>query len=355
MSTKPAIPAPEPRQIIWIPKHQLSIHEAVLQTPEDPRLIELLHEEFSTGEEIHDPLEITPDNEILDGRHRWKGTLHIARIKDVPCIVTDADPETVVCAKLTQRRHLSKSGKAYALRHMAAAAAREGREGRVAGAHAARGIDVNRQIGLHKSKGLTLNSLAEKSGISPDLLQQAIKLERDYMTRADKLVMDWLDLHPEEAENWQAWQDMHPTQEMPWTCWRSARLREMGVADNPQSVNIIRPNYRELEEDKIFNGTIDPDSDGDDRKSYSLGASLKALGSIFATAGKLRTDLDPKTPNLVSVLSNKVTTFTKTMWAQWSDMPPDQRQQVCRKLADDILGWPEDARAILATRLVKVK
>lgn len=342
--------SPPAHAIVWINKTQLSVHEAVAQTPEDRALVELLTAEFAAGADIHDPLEISPDNEIYDGRHRWRAALATGRMGLLPCrIVEDADPETLVCTKLTQRRHYSKSAKAYALRHMAAKAAQEGREGRVTGAHNARGLDVNRSNRLTSKKGLNLASLAEKSGLSTDLLQQAVKLERDYMTRADKLVQDWLSLNPEEAESWAAWQDMHPHQDMPWTCWRAARLVELGLKDDPQAVNVIRPNYREIEEDKIFNGVADPDGDGDERKSYSLGASLKALGSIFATAGKPRPDLDPTTPDIVTTLSNKVSTFTRTMWAQWDGMPPDQRQAVCKKLAEDVrTAWPAEARMLLA-------
>lgn len=342
---------PPDSAFIWLPKTELSVHDTVSQTPEDRALIELLATEFMQGEDIHDALEITPDKEIVDGRHRWKAALRTPRMTLMKCVITDKDPETVVCTKLTQRRHYSKSAKAYALRVSAAKAAREGREGRTAGANTGR-TDVSRLDRLTSKKGLNLAALSEKSGLSPDILQQAVKLERGYMLRADKLVEAWLELNPDELEGWQNWQDMHPTQDMPWTCWRATRLAEMGVPADPKSVNVITPNYRELEEDKIFNGVPDPDGEGDERKSYSLGASLKALGSIFATAGKPRTDLDPQTPDLVTVLGNKVGTFTKTMWAQWSDMPPDQRQAVCKRLAEDVRTlWPVEARTILNAAL----
>lgn len=338
------------RQIIWVPKSDLSIHEAVLQTREDRRLIELIAEQLNAGDEIRDACEITPDNELLDGRHRWKAAMQCPRIRHIPCIVTDADPASVVCAKLTQRRHFSKSAKAYTLRHMAAQAAQDGRESRAGQARAAKASET-RLIGLQRVKGLTLADMVVNSGLSEDILRQAMKLERDYMSRADKLVADWLELNPEEAESWQAWLDLHPHQEMPWTCWRAQRLAEMHVADDAKAVNVIRPNYREIEEDKIFNGIVDKEGDGDERRSYSLGASLKALGSIFATAGKPRPDLNPETPDIVTTLTNKVKTFSKTMWAQWDTIAPDQRQQVCKQLAEDVRDWPEDARAILIGHL----
>ena len=339
------------RAIEWRSKNSLSVHETVAQTPEDRALVELLAAEFLGGELIHDALEISPEGEIYDGRHRWRASLRIATMDLLPCVVVEeCDPESLVCAKLTQRRHYSKSAKAYALRHMAARAAQEGREGRTANANAKRG-DVNRLNRVTSKLSMTLASLASKSGLSEDILQQAMKLERDYMSRADKLVADWLELNPEEADSWQNWLDLHPHQEMPWTCWRAQRLAEMNVTDDAKAVNVIRPNYREIEEDKIFNGIVDKEGDGDERRSYSLGASLKALGSIFATAGKPRPDMNPETPDIVTTLTNKVKSFSKTMWAQWDTIAPDQRQQVCKQLAEDVRDWPEDARAILIGHL----
>lgn len=336
--------------IVWKDKLSLSIHEAVLHTPEDRALIDLLIAEFGLGEEIHDPLEVNAEGEILDGRHRWKAALECDLITQVPTILTDRDPESVVCDKLTQRRHYSKSAKAYALRHMAAKAAKEGRESRTDAANAAKS-DVSR-LNRFTSKAITsLAALAAKSGLSTDILQQAMKLERDYMQRADKLVIDWLELHPEETESWLHWTDTHPYQAMPWTCWRAACLAAEGIKDDAKAVHVIVPNYREIEEDKIFNGLPDPDGEEGDRKSYSLGASLKALGSIFATAGKPRTDLDPNVFDIVTTLQLKVKTFTRTMWAQWGSCGPEQRQAVCKDLADAVRQWPDDARALLIANL----
>lgn len=337
--------------ILWKDKLSLSIHEAVLHTPEDRALIDLLSAEFGLGEEIHDPLEINADGEILDGRHRWKAALECPTISLVPTILTDRDPESVVCDKLTQRRHYSKSAKAYALRHMAAKAAKEGRESGAANLRKGEQIPESRLNRLSGKSSMSLAALAAKSGLSTDILQQACKLERDYMARADKLVVDWLELHPEETESWLHWTDTHPYQAMPWTCWRATCLAAEGVKDDAKAVHVIVPNYREIEEDKIFNGLPDPDGEEGDRKSYSLGASLKALGSIFATAGKPRTDLDPNVFDIVTTLQLKVKTFTKTMWAQWSTCGPEQRQAVCKDLAEAVRQWPDDARALLIANL----
>ena len=274
---------PTTRQLTWIPKTELSIHDAVRQTPEDRSLVELLFNEFTAklaqGADpqslIRDALEITSAKEIEDGRHRFLAAMRVPQMKLLPCVVDDeCDPETLVIEKLTQRRHYSKSAKAYALRLMAlriAEANKSIRGGNIVGGREKDGSFRKPIESVFGRKGSeTLAQLALKTGLSEDLLQQAVKLERDYMRRADQLVADWLGLNPEEAESWQVWQDVNPTLEMPWACWRSQRLAQLGIPDDPKSVNVIPKHWRELEEDKIFNGIVEPDGEGDDRRSYSL-------------------------------------------------------------------------------------
>lgn len=347
------------RTVVWIPKFDLSIHEAVAQTPEDRALVELLVAEWeaklSRGVDparlIHDPLQVNADNEVEDGRHRLLAALRIEAIHSLPCEVTDgADPAALVCEKLLQRRHYSKSARAYSLRHMAAAAAKAGKEASARlGGHAKHGSAMPIQSAWQE----TLESLALKSGLSRDILEQAVKLERDYMVRADALLIDWLAINPEEAAAWQTFQDGNPLVEMPWQCWRATRLAALGVTDDSKSVNVIPRAWREIEEDKIFNGIQDPDGEPDDRRSYSLGSSLKALGSIFATAGAPRPDLNPENPDLATTLANKVRSFGKTMFAQWEKVAQADRLGVIKTLAESVTTWPEDARRGLLVSLVK--
>ncbi len=346
------------RHIEWKPKLALSIHEAVTQTPEDRALVELLVSEWqgklARGTDparlIHDPLQVSPENEIEDGRHRWLAALRIDAIHSLPCEVTDgADPAALVCEKLLQRRHYSKSARAYSLRHLAAAAAAVGREARAGNLKIGARSPIADAIGNRE----TLESLALKSGLSRDILEQAVKLERDYMTRADALLIDWLAINPEEAAAWQVFQDGNPLVEMPWGCWRATRLAALGVPDDAKSVNVIPRAWREIEEDKIFNGIQDPDGEPDDRRSYSLGSSIKALGSIFATAGAPRPDLDAKNPDLATTLANKVRSFGKTMFAQWDTVAQADRLGVIKTLAESVTSWPEDARRGLLVSLAK--
>jgi len=357
---KPTPPTSD-RPFVWIPKFDLSVHEAVSQTPEDRALVETLKAEWrrklargvKPEKLIHDNLQISSGKEIGDGRHRFLAALGIEEIHSLPCsIVDDSDFEALVCEKLLQRRHYSKSALAYSLRHMAAKAAQAGRETRTVNASAGRGIDVSRLNRLTSESG-TLESLAEKSRLSTDLLQQAVKLERDYMTRADKLIADWLAIAPDYAADWQDWQDRNPTIEMPWSCWRSAKLAHHGFPDDAKSVNIIPKSWREIEEDKIFNGIVETDGEDDDRRSYSLGSALKAMGSYFATAGGTRPDLNGDSPALYLTLRNKLASFGKTMWAKWSDVDPAGRMEVIKDLATNVVTWPEDVRRAVAVALAK--
>ncbi len=348
------------RHITWIPKYDLSVHDAVAQTPEDRTLVELLVTEWQDKLRrgvpperlIHDPLQINAGNEIEDGRHRFLASLRIEQIHSLPCEVTDnADPEALVCEKLLQRRHYSKSARAYALRHMAAKAAQAGRDARAGNMMPGNKAGSRMPIESAIEKSGTLASLVAKSGLSRDLLEQAVKLERDYMSRADKLLTDWLGLNPDDAESWQRFQDANPTIEMPWSAWRSAALKASGLPDDPKSVNVIPKNWREVEEDKIFNGIQEQDGEDDDRRSYSLGSALKAMGSYFQTAGGVRSDLNGDSPALYLVLRNKLASFGKTMWAKWSDVDPAGRMEVIKDLATNVTTWPEDVRRAMTVAL----
>jgi lambda repressor-like predicted transcriptional regulator len=356
---KPTPPTSE-RPFTWVPKFELSVHDAVAQTPEDRVLVELLVAEWrgklargvKPEKLIHDNLQINAAKEIEDGRHRFLASLQIEEIHSLPCVITDdTDVEALVCEKLLQRRHYSKSARAYALRHMAAKAAQAGRENR--GEHLKRGANSPKadSIGLRETG--TLATLAAKSGLSIDLLQQAVKLERDYMSRADKLLADWLELNPDSAEEWQTFRDMHPTIEMPWSAFRAQWLAALESPDDAKSVNIIPKSWREVEEDKIFNGIVEQDGEDDDRRSYSLGSALKAMGSYFATAGGTRPDLNGDSPALYLTLKNKLASFGKTMWAKWADVDTAGRMEVIKDLAANITTWPEDVQRAALNALAK--
>lgn len=354
-------PSPTSPTRIWVDKHELSVHPRVAETPKDRSLIDMLVEDWraklAAGVKpeklIRETAKINKDKEIGDARHRWEAALCIDEIKFIECEVLDDDAfETLIVEMLMQRRHYSKSALSYALRHMAAKAAQAGRESRTANASASRGIDVSRSNRLtSESNSGTLASLALKSGLSVDILQQAVKLETQYMAKADKLIADWLELNAEEAELWQSFQDANPTIEMPWSAFRSQRLSALGVKDDAASIHTIPRHWREIEEDKIFNGIVEKDGEDDDRRSYSLGSALKAMGSYFATAGEKRNDLNPGNPALYLTLKAKVGSFSTTMWKQWGTLDPAGRMEVIKELSAKVVEWPEDVRRAMSVAL----
>ena len=358
------------RQTIQVPKTSLHILDIVRQTPEDTTLTALLRREFEEKiaagippeEIIRDALEITPDNGIGDGRHRFLAALPLKAFKTLPCIVDarlsdTAFAQELLITKLQQRRHYGQGARAYAMRHLAADAAKVGTENRAKmGGHARHGSASPTQY-AKQSESLSLTAIAAKSLLSVPLLQQAMKLEAHYMVRADKLIQDWTALNADEAENYLAWEDMHPGVGMPWTNWRAQRLAELGVTNDAASIHTIPHHWREVYEDMIYNGVEGADGE---RHPYGLGAALKALGSCFATAGQPRSDKAPEATFFHQTLINKVKSFSTTMWAQWSTVAPDARMEVIKSLTLRITGgtdeqgkavepWPEDARkAVLA-------
>ena len=356
MSKSPPISRPR----VWKDKYSLAIHPTVAETPEDRLLIDQLVTDWTAKIQAgHDPheliretLKVNAEGEIGDGRHRQLAALRVPQIQWLECEQLDAaDFESLVVEMLLQRRHYSKSARAYSLRHMAARAAQAGREGRASQGGYARHKSASPMQSAKQET--TLESLAAKSGLSTDLLQQAVKLERDYMTRADALIADWLSLNPDDNESWLAWQDAHPTAELPWTCWRSQALAAAGLPDDAKSVNTIPKSWREIEEDKIFNGIHEADGEDDDRRSYSLGSALKAMGSYFATAGQVRSDVNKDNPALYITLKNKLLSFGKTMWSQWSEVDPAGRMEVIKELATNVTTWPDDVRRAVAVALTK--
>lgn len=359
--SSPLKSAPKSRRREWLDKYDLTIAPEVAQTPENRRLIESLaagwRERIANGADPHtlirETIKVNAENQVGDGRHRLEAALLVPEITQLEVEYLDGkDFVTLVAEMLVERRHYTKSGLAYALRHTAISAAKAGAEGRTKNASAARGIDVSRSNRL-TSPEITLKALAASADVSTDLLQQAAKLEQFYMPKADKLIEDWKALNPEEAELFAAWQDGRPYAAMPWTHWRLERLAELGLKDDAESVNTIPRHWREVEEDKIFNGVHDPDGDECDRLSYSLGSCLKAMGSYFATAGKPRADLKAESPSLHLTIENKVKSFSATAWANWSQIDMPGRLAVIQRLQTEVPQWPEDVRQGLLVALTK--
>lgn len=364
--SSPVPAAPKSRRREWRDKYDLTIAPEVAQTPENRRLIESLaagwRERIAGGADPHslirETLKVNAEHQVGDGRHRLEAALLVPEITRVECEYLEcADFTTLVAEMLVERRHYTKSGLAYALRHTAIKAAAAG--------NAAKSVNlVNKVAGGgyrkpiesafdKKSPEITLKALAASADVSVDLLQQAAKLEQFYMSKADKLIEDWKALHPDEAELFAQWQDSRPYAPMPWTHWRLEHLASLGLPDDAASINIIPRHWREVEEDKIFNGVHDPEGEECDRLSHSLGSCLKAMGSYFATAGKPRADLKPEAPLLHLTITNKVKSFFDTAFKNWAEIDMPGRLVVIQKMQELVIEAPEDVRQGLLVALTR--
>jgi hypothetical protein len=320
-------------------KSDLSIHPTVKRLPEDRGLIQSFTAQFLSGDEIHDPLEINPGRQIIDGRHRFKGALPVDRMTHLPCII-NADSEgreaTIVVMKRAQRCHWTKGALAYALLPEFEIAVQEAVARRAANLKKGGDAPENRLIGFREGKGSGAEEIAGRYGISVDLLQLARKTA-SLFEQSDKAIEKWLFANPHERELWDAFgRDL----DSPWTKWRTERLVDMGESPkDPATAAIIPENYREIYEEQLFAGEM------------GLGQINKALGSILATKGGKRSDLDADSPALHIALCNKVESFNRTMWKNWSQIPVAGRAEVIADLSEGLKDWPKEAKTAVFNKL----
>lgn len=278
---------------------------------------------------------ITNDGDVVDGRHRWKAA-RLEHVKEVPCqIVPEEQVASIVLATILERRHYTKSARAYLSLPLLEKAVSEGIAKRAAigktNIRHQKTDSVGLLTGATTKKGS--DELAERLGISVDMLQLARNASRLF-SESDSRLADWLESRPEEAESWNNWQEEHPTAPLPWACWRSARLTDMGHSpQDPKTVKIIPENYREAYEDQLFSGEM------------GLGQINKAVGSALATKGDARSDVNKGNPALYLTLGNKLTSFTKTMFGDsWKELTADHRLELATKVAKSVEEWPDEAQ-----------
>lgn len=103
-------------KIIQIAPADLSLHPALKAQPgewasEDPRF-ELLWRDIRDRGVLH-PLIVTPDKQILDGRHRWRAAKRLG-LQIVPCREAPADEAlAIIVGTLLARRHYTAGQRAY--------------------------------------------------------------------------------------------------------------------------------------------------------------------------------------------------------------------------------------------------
>lgn len=316
----------------------LAVHPKVALTPEltedAPEWAAILGMTQDRGE-ILTPLFITPEDEVLDGRHRLKAA-RACKLKAVPCLVIEDedDQARIILDSICARRHYTKSARAYLALPLIEDAVAEGIARRASSLKVGDKSPKTNSVGLRDKNGS--DELALKLGINPEYIRLA-KNTAEAFKRSDAALEKWLLAHPPEARRWEAWK-LEAGES--WQGWRGARLTDMGEnPDDPSTVALIPESYREIYEALLFEGDM------------GLGAINKAVGGALATKGQPRPDLDGADSQLFRTLKSKVASFTKTMWARWADVPPPARAEVCVKLAESVRSWPEDVRRVVLSNL----
>lgn len=174
--------------IAWRKPEQLRVHPAVADLPEladDDADFAGLVADFRAGRMLPIPLLVTPDDRILDGRHRWRAA-RVAHCPEVPVIVMpcpdDGAALDIALKTLARRRHY-RAGQlaflAYPRLESAHAAAAK------AAAEAMRTGDL-----AGRPKLRTVEEMAEGLGISRGTFFLAAKLFAIFAD-TDKLSLTW--------------------------------------------------------------------------------------------------------------------------------------------------------------------
>lgn len=147
----------------------LKVHPLIRHLPQwsdqDPRMESLVEDIRSHG--ILEPLKITSDEKLADGRHRWRAAI-AAGLELVPCVVVpDDDLAQVVLSLVIQRRHYTKGQRAYACYPL------------LVSAHEEITKDRERRLkagGKASTAPRSIEGLASTIGVGVDLLRQAARL-----------------------------------------------------------------------------------------------------------------------------------------------------------------------------------
>lgn len=331
------------RQLILKKPADLAVHPKVALTPEltedAPEWAAILGM-TEERQEILTPLFITPEDEVLDGRHRLKAA-RACKLKTVPCLVIEDedDQARIILDSICARRHYTKSARAYLALPLIEEAVAEGIARRTRNSDKGKGFGVQKtkpnSVGFREKNGS--DELAMKLGINPEYIRLARNTAEVFKV-ADAYLDKWLLAHEGEARRW----EKHQAEGMSFNVWRAARLSDMGEnPTDPSCWELIPENLRERFEHELF------------CEDMGLGAINKAVRATLETKGKPRADLDGGNPLLHRTLMTKVTSFSDTMWKNWSSIPATGRVEVIGRLTERVKTWPEDVRRALAANLME--
>ncbi len=159
--------------------NDLRVHPLLASLPQwadgDPRLYRLREDVRAHG--ILEPALITPGNEIIDGRHRWRVARRLEI--EVPVRVVPADLAVeLAISTLTQRSHYTPGQRAYIVEPLAKEAFAAARERKLAGVKA----DLRNSVPKVPE---TPEKWAEKIGVSVQYLREAHKVHALFAAHAE--------------------------------------------------------------------------------------------------------------------------------------------------------------------------
>lgn len=280
---------------------------------------------------------ITEGDEVVDGRHRWKAAC-LAGKSEITCQVVPEDQiSSIILATILDRRHYTKSARAYLSLPLLEKAVSEGIQRRAEQLRVGSKSPKSDSVTFRGKPGS--EELADRLGISVDMMKLARNTERLF-AESDARVKAWLEANPDLQISWLEFQDAHPTAHLSWASWRTVTLKEDGHNPlDPKSVNIIPEDYREAYEDLLFTGEM------------GLGQINKAVGSALVTKGEGRSDLSKGNPALHITLGNKLKSFTTTMFGTWKELPFESRIELCGKVAESATEWPDEVQRATFAKL----
>lgn len=297
---------------------------------------------------VMQPVLITTNDEVVDGRHRWKAA-RANGLTEIPCeVVNEEDAASLVLTMVLDRRHYSKSGRAYLALPLFQKAREEGIARRAANLKAGANSRNPTKLAFGEKSSNSMQSaveeFAEKLGISSELFRQARDLEETFFAPQDKVIEKWLEEHPDDEDLWELWRDDHPANAQPWCSWRAARLVDMGEKpQDPHTIHLIPENWREVYEFMIFNDEI------------SLGGAIQALKGKTSTKGNPRGDMTEDPARVYTQTLNRVKQMNQLFFGRWDLMPEPSQGEVAREMARVVAKeWPESVRRVVFAQLREV-
>lgn len=172
-------PTPELRDPKTLRVHPLTKLQPELGD-EDPTFLRICRS--IQGDGIQEPIKITSEGEIVDGRHRWRGAKRL-KLPEVPCVVVPPDEVAgIVLSSLLARRHYTGAQLAYVLTPMIEPAFQEAHrrmlQGKTDPANAVRRVSKN------------LEDWASEIGVSVRYLQQAKELHEFFKDSKKRQLTD---------------------------------------------------------------------------------------------------------------------------------------------------------------------